>query len=77
MAKGFAITGHWDETGVFPKKLVEATRKVEDLYLTAPVAQQACENMRPSKIAGHDAAVWKETMEELEKGWLRGPYSLE
>ena len=33
--------------------------------------------MRPSSDPCHDEAVWKETEEELEKGWLMGPFTLE
>ena len=66
----------WARVPHGPKRTV-ATRTTEDLFLTAPVAQQACESMRGSADPVHDQEVYRETHEELERQWLRGPFSLE
>ena len=34
MITGFEVVGEWQATGMFPRKLVEATKSVKDLWIS-------------------------------------------
>ena len=71
---GMPIVGDMPVTGVFPPRVAEAQASVEELMMTASVAQEAVK--RPKETDMEQATeTWKTTMEEAagSVGWLRGP----
>ena len=76
MAAGFKVVGKGPRTGVFPDKHQPASRSIAELFATARHAQSACESLG-ARTAEHDTAVWDGTQEELERGWLKGPFTLQ
>ena len=71
MTAGFKVVGEWQPTGIFPRKEVVASKCLKDIFLTAPAAQDAVCNMRAG-AEEHDREVWAETMDELQRGVLKG-----
>ena len=72
---GFQLTGHQPYTGVFEKEVDLNTMAVETLRQSSDLNNTAL--MARTKTAGCpdlDKLAWSKTLEELEAGWLQGPY---
>ena len=75
---GMPTTGDLPDSGVFPKKRTEPTLTMKDLLRTAKWAQKALvAGTQASRDPELDHEVWLGTMKEVDKGWLKGPYSME
>ena len=75
MVSGFQLTGHQHYSGVFEKEVDLNTMAVETLRHSFDLNNIAL--MARTKTAGCsdlDNQAWQKTLEELEAGWLRGPY---
>ena len=78
MAAGFPLLGNIEATGVFPEKKTDATATLRDLWSQAKALQAtALSAVGPSSDPKLDEEVTKVTKEEVEKGWLVGPYTPE
>jgi hypothetical protein len=72
---GFQLTGHQPYSGVFEKEVDLNTMAVGTLRQSSDLNNTA--HMTRTKIAGCpdlDNQAWLKTLEELEAGWLQGPY---
>ena len=85
---GMKITGEGRVTGCFAQECKPPLLDREDLWRGAKSAQQEVASKVPkhmegrrSTLAGEEVEVaqevWKATMNEVEKGWLKGPLSAE
>ena len=73
--KGFRMTGVGTKSGDLPPRIVSATITPNDLKARARVAQNlAASTTKSSGEADLDKAVYSQTLEEVEKGWLSGPF---
>ena len=76
--KGLALTGTLPSSGVYPEKLRPATITVEQLRNGARWTRRGLlERVLSSGDPELDETIWKEAIEEKDKGWLDGPYSEE
>ena len=79
LTQGFRITGELRPSGLFPRILRPAALTQDDLRATAKwskhVVADSCR--RASKDSEVARSVWRETMEQRDKHWLRGPFSFE
>ena len=74
LLEGTSLTGETDTTGLWPAKFVPATVSEIELYETSTRERESiCSKVKdtPSET---DRAVWEKTLEEVEKGWLVGPF---
>ena len=72
--QGFELTGDVQASGVFRPAFEPATLCEDDLLAMAPEANLATiQSTRSSGKPNIDRGVWEKTMEEVDKGWLRGP----
>ncbi|CAE7029855.1 unnamed protein product [Symbiodinium sp. CCMP2592] len=79
MTQGFRLIGPLEPSGQFPRKVRPAGIDVSHLKATARwskhLVEASCRRaMQDQEIA---KAVWSETMEQVEKSWLKGPFSWE
>ena len=68
------MIGETDTTGLWPAKFVPATISEIELYeISTRERESICSKVKdtPSET---DRAVWEKTLEEVEKGWLVGPF---
>ena len=77
LTSGFRITGELEPSGQFPPKCKVAALSVADLRKTAKwakhlVASSCCRAAKDKAVA---KAVWKESLDQVQRGWLRGPFS--
>ena len=75
IVSGFQLTGHQSYSGVFEKELDLNTMAVETLRQSSDLNNIAL--MARTKTSGCpdlDNQAWQKTLEELESGWLKGPY---
>ena len=79
LTQGFRITGELRPSGLFPRILRPAALTQDDLRATAKwskhVVADSCR--RASKDSEVARSVWRETMEQRDKHWLRGPFPFE
>lgn len=76
MLAGFPVLGKVPSTDLFEPKHSPAQMGLEDLWRTARLKQDALlEKRGPSGDHQLDAEVTKATLEEVTKGWLKGPYT--
>ena len=77
MTKGFKLIGALPPSGQFPRKLKPAILDVPQLKAIARwskhLVEASCRKAAPD--AGVAAAVWAETLDQVEKSWLKGPFS--
>ena len=77
MLHGFRLTGELKASGQFPAALKPATIDLDHLKKTSRWAKFLIESS--CKKASSDmevaAEVWKETAEQVQRGWLKGPWS--
>ena len=74
LLEGTKLIGETDTTGLWPAKFVPATISEIELYdISARERESICNKVKetPSET---DRAVWDKTLEEVEKGWLLGPF---
>ena len=74
LLEGTKLIGETDTTGLWPAKFVPATMSEIELYeLDTRERESICNKVKdtPSET---DYAVWCKTLEEVEKGWLLGPF---
>ncbi len=77
-AAGFRITGTLTPTGVFPPRVQSATLTLEELRRTARTRQrQALRDVRASRNDRLNAAVEEGTADDVARGFLSPPLSLE
>ena len=78
IARGFDLMGSIRTGGVFPHKPLFATLLPEQVREMSGMARIATWN---AVRRGRDNAMWQEifdaTIEERDKGWMRGPFSIE
>ena len=73
---GADLTGDVEETGMLPKKFVPALLSNDMLERQSEICRSKFEvKCRGSGDSDIDEAVWSQTLEEVEKGWLLGPYN--
>ena len=77
VCKGFDLLGPIPDSGVMPKKLTTAALSEEDIRCVADLNRESIwastKNCRDLDIAKE---VYRSTMQELDKGWLVGPFEL-
>ena len=75
IVKGFRLTGYQKFSGVFDRDIPEAPITVEQLRSSSNSNNEALmARTGPSGDDELDLKAWQKTMEELEAGWLRGPF---
>ena len=79
MHRGFSILGDIPPTGVFPADVGKTASMTEEGLRQEATAARRC--LRAGRPPQDDAdvveAVYAETLAEVERGWLRGPFSEE
>ncbi|CAE7833327.1 ubiad1 [Symbiodinium sp. CCMP2592] len=72
---GFDLVGRAPESNVLPGKITPATMHPDDLVSTTVRAREALKlSLGSSGDAEQDLRLWNKTLEEVERGWLIGPY---
>ena len=74
IAKGFDVVGVTPKSGVFQRKLKPALIGVSELANNAEVTRRALASSRQHVDDEAVLSVWKQTLEEAERGWLTGPF---
>ena len=78
LRSGSDLIGDIPVTGMLPGKLSIATQTASGLASRSKLMQKKLvHSMVSSGDESVDCAVWDKTMEEVEQGWLSGPFSLE
>ena len=78
LVSGFDVVGKCPPSTVLQPKLVPATITVKELLSRSQVISSATiAQCKPSGDAALDEEVFKQTMEERDNGWMRGPFSPE
>jgi len=78
MATGFPLVGEIEATGVFPEKRTAPSSTIQDLWSSAKLVQaSSIAAMGPSQDAKLDDVVTEATRDEVDRGWLVGPFSRE
>ena len=79
LKSGFGLTGRMPPSNQFPAKLKPATISVSQLKESSVWARKAIH--ASCRRVGNDpeiaAAVYEETMKQLEDGWVTGPFTME
>lgn len=76
MASGFPVAGAYPATGVFPPADRRASLDLADLWKKSKTIQSKIVNRRGgSDDTALDQEVFGATLLEVEKGWLKGPFS--
>ena len=76
LTNGFRLTGRMHESGKFPKKLRPAGITVEQLRESSVWARKIFSSTK--KVAADPeiaSAVYDETQQQLQDGWVKGPFS--
>ncbi|CAE7818168.1 unnamed protein product, partial [Symbiodinium necroappetens] len=75
--RGFRLIGSLPPFGQFPKKLKPAVLDESQLKATARwskhLVEASCKKASPDLEVAR--AVWAETLEQVEKSWMKGPFS--
>ena len=74
LLEGTSLIGETDTTGLWPAKFVPATVSEIELYeISTRERESICSKVKdtPSET---DKDVWHKTLEEVDKGWLVGPF---
>ena len=78
MIAGFKVTGKLRPSRAWPKQLKLATMSVEEFKQRSVWANKAlaakCVSAGEREI---DQQVWDQTIDEVQKGWLQGPFTFE
>ena len=78
MCAGFPLAGEIERTYVFPECRRPAESQLSDLWRSSREAQRiVLQTLGPSGDAALDTAVTDATADEVERGWLRGPYTVQ
>ena len=79
LTEGFKLTGRMCESGQFPKKLRPAAITVKQLKESAVWAKRmiyaSCKRVASDPEIAE--AVYQETMQQLQDGWVQGPFSMQ
>lgn len=77
LVKGFSLTGSMPQSGSFPTKLKPAQISVQQLRDSAVWARKmihaSCRRISSDKEVAH--AVYQETLQQLDDGWIKGPFT--
>ncbi|CAE7775427.1 unnamed protein product [Symbiodinium sp. CCMP2592] len=77
MVQGFRLTGPLEPSGLFPPKYKPAVISVDELRRTSQwskhLVEAACR--KASQDPEIARAVWEESLGQVEKGWLSGPFT--
>ena len=74
--KGFMLTGVGARSGDLPSRIVSATITPSDLKGRSKIAQALVERTtRSSGDPSLDQQVYEQTMEEVQNGWISGPFA--
>ncbi|CAE7276538.1 unnamed protein product [Symbiodinium sp. CCMP2592] len=74
---GFDLLGEIPSSSVLPKKTTVASLSVEDVRIATPANQRAIwEATRTCRDPEITSEVYRFTLEERDKGWLTGPFTL-
>ena len=74
MYTGFPLIGQLEDTPVFERRVPPCTTSLADFLASARSRQEACKAcVRSSGDPTIDADVYQATLDEKDKGWLRGP----
>lgn len=77
LVKGASLTGDVPETGMLPLKFTPAVLTVDALKIHSSLRRNHLfSQAKGSGNAEVDMEVWRQTIEERDKGWLRGPIEL-
>ena len=77
---GVDLLGDVPETGMLPKKFSPAVLTEEGLKMQSSFMRKSHREREVACSSGDamvDETVWKQTLEEVEAGWLEGPLSLQ
>ena len=79
LVNGFRLTGNLEPSGLFPPKYKPAVVSVEELRRSSQWAKHLIEGAcrKASRDPAVAEAVWKESLQQVEKGWLAGPFTWE
>ena len=78
MCAGFKVVGALDKTGVFAEKPRQAATSLECLWRTARATRSVVHSgLGKTGDRQLDEEVVKVTADEVERGWLKGPYTTE
>ena len=78
LIEGARLVGEVPATGVLPSKFMPATTTIDSLRKQSELLKHKATHLAASSnSADIDDEVWRQTMEEVEEGWLRGPISLD
>jgi len=78
LTNGFRVTGKLVASKVWSRELKPATMSIEEFRQRSVWSNKALSTKCISSGDGAvDDQVWQQTLEEVEKGWLAGPLSLE
>ncbi|CAJ1329922.1 unnamed protein product [Effrenium voratum] len=77
MVDGFPLVGHMEPSGQFPKRWKPARLTLESLKKTSHWARKAALSSCAKGAADQQIAdaVWSETQDQLQRGWLKGPFT--
>ena len=77
MVDGFPLVGHLEPSGQFPKRWKPARLTLESLKKTSHWARKAALSSCAKGAADQQIAdaVWSETQDQLQRGWLKGPFT--
>ena len=77
LVKGFSLTGSMPQSGSFPTKLKPAQISVQQLKESAVWSRKmihtSCRRISSDKEVAQ--AVYRETLQQLEDGWVKGPFT--
>lgn len=78
LTNGASLTGDVPETGMLPFNFVPAVLTTETLKVHSSLRREHLfSQSNGSGDADVDAEVWRQTIEERDKGWLKGPLELD
>ena len=76
VCKGFKLTGVANRSNEFPMAYQAATLSEQQLRTSAQwLRKSTIGKCRPSHDPALDETTWEQTLQERDKGWLRGPFS--
>jgi len=79
LTEGFRLTGRMGESGQFPRKLRPAAITVKQLRESAVWAKRmiytSCKRVASDPEIAE--AVYQDTMQQLQDGWVQGPFSMQ
>ena len=78
MSVGFPLCGWLPESGVFPEKLRPPDLHVDTLALMhASFTARTVSSTKPSGDSELDKKLWEATLDEVQAGYLTGPYNVD